>query len=223
MENHINFLVGRYPQSIQRNSLNFNNLIPNTIQAGIPSQLLENRTDVKQAELKLVAAKLDVKVAKARFYPSLGISAGIGFEAFDPSYLIKTPQSLLYSLAGDLVAPLINRNAIKAAYYSANAMQIQAVYNYERTLLNAYIEVANQLSMINNLDNTYSLKVQEVQALTQSVTISNSLFRSARANYMEVLLTQRDALESRFDLIETKKQQMNAMVNIYHALGGGWN
>lgn len=223
MENHLNFLVGRYPQPIQRDSQNFNNLIPIAIQAGIPSQLLENRTDVKQAELKLAAARLDVKVAKARFYPSLAISAGIGFRAFDPSYLLKTPESLLYTLAGDLTAPLINRNAIKAAYYSANAMQIQAVYNYERTLINAYIEVANQLSMINNLGNTFDLKTQEVQALTQSVTISNNLFRSARADYMEVLLTQRDALESRFDLIETKKQQMNAMVNIYHALGGGWN
>lgn len=223
MENYLNFLVGRYPQQIPRDSKNFNSLIPNTVQAGIPSQLLENRTDVKQAELKLVAAKLDVKVAKARFYPSLGISAGIGFQAFNPSYLIKAPQSLLYSLAGDLTAPLINRNAIKAAYYNANAMQIQAVYNYERTLLNAYIEVANQLSMISNLESTYDLKEQEVQTLIRSITISNNLFRSARADYMEVLLTQRDALESRLELIETKKQQMNAMVNIYHALGGGWN
>jgi outer membrane protein, multidrug efflux system len=223
MENYLNFLVGRYPQPIPRDSKDFNNLIPNTVQAGIPSQLLENRTDVKQAELKLVAAKLDVKVAKARFYPSLGISAGIGFQAFNPSYLIKAPQSLLYSLAGDLTAPLVNRNAIKAAYYNANAMQIQAVYNYERTLLNAYIEVANQLSMISNLESTYDLKQQEVQTLMRSITISNNLFRSARADYMEVLLTQRDALESRLELIETKKQQMNAMVNIYHALGGGWN
>ncbi len=222
MENYLNYLVGRFPQAIQRDSQNFNNLIPNIIQAGIPTQLLENRTDVKQAELKLIAAKLDVKVAKAKFYPSIGISAGIGFQAFNPTYLIKAPQSLLYSLAGDLAAPLINRNAIKAAYYSANAMQIQAVYNYEKTLLNAYIEVATQLSMIDNLRNTYELKAQEVQALTQSVIISTNLFRSARADYMEVLLTQRDALESRFDLIETKKQQMNAMVNIYHALGGGW-
>ena len=72
------------------------------------------------------------------------------------------------------------------------------------------------------MENTYNLKVQEVEALTQSIDISNNLFRSARADYMEVLLTQRDALESRFDLIETKKRQMNAIVNIYKALGGGW-
>lgn len=221
-ENRINFLVGRYPQPIQRNSENFTSLVPATMYAGIPSQLLENRPDIRQAELELAAAKLDVKVAKANFYPSVGITAGIGLQAFDPSYLLKTPQSMLFSLAGDLAAPLINRNAIKAMYYSANARQIQAVYNYERTLLNAYIEVANQLSNINNLATSYDLKAQEVQALTQSITISNNLFRSARADYMEVLLTQRDALESKFELIETKMQQMNAMVNIYRALGGGW-
>jgi len=223
IENHINFLVGRFPQPILRDAATFVTLIPNTIRVGIPSQLLENRPDVKQAEMNLAAARLDVKVAKARFYPSLGISAGIGFQAFNPTYLVKTPESLIYSLAGDLAAPLVNRNAIKAAYYNANAMQIRAVYNYERTLLNAYVEVANQLAMISNMASTYNLKEQEVQALTQSIDISNNLFRAARADYMEVLLTQRDALESRFELIETKKRQMNAMVNIYQALGGGWN
>ncbi|QMU28674.1 TolC family protein [Adhaeribacter radiodurans] len=221
-ENRINFLVGRYPQPIQRNNQAFDNLIPQTIQAGIPAQLLSNRPDIKQAELELVAAKLDVKVAKAMFYPSLGISAGIGYQAFNPSFLLK-PESLLYTLAGDLAAPLVNRNAIKSVYNSANAKQIQAVYNYERTILNANIEVINQLAKINNLGKFYDLKSQEVEALNQSIDISNILFTSARADYMEVLLTQRDALESRFDLVETKMQQLNAMVNIYRALGGGWN
>ncbi|UGU15301.1 TolC family protein [Sinomicrobium kalidii] len=222
-ENRINFLVGRYPQHVRRDPDAFDNLIPDDIHSGLPSQLLENRPDVKQAELELAAAKLDIKVAKARFYPSLGISANIGYRAFNPKYLLNTPESLLYSLTGDLTAPLINRNAIKAAYYNANAKQIQAVYNYERTILNAYIEVANQLSKIGNLEKSYTLKSKEVDALTASIAISNILFKSARADYMEVLLTQRDALESRFELVETKMQQMNAMVNMYRALGGGWN
>jgi NodT family efflux transporter outer membrane factor (OMF) lipoprotein len=221
-ENRINFLVGRYPQPVQRDYLTFNDLVPNTIQAGIPAQLLANRPDIRQAEMKLAAANLDVQVAKARFYPSVGISAGMGFQAFNPSYLIKTPASLLYSFAGDLTAPLINRNAIKAAYYSANAQQIQAVYHYEQTILSAYVEVANQLSMISNLGKSYDLKSRQVQALTESIDVANVLFRSARADYMEVLLTQREALESKFELIETKKQQMNAVVNMYQALGGGW-
>ncbi|WP_177735244.1 TolC family protein [Flavobacterium inviolabile] len=221
-ENRINFLVGRFPQPVERSSVTFSNLTPAVTHAGLPSQLLENRPDVKQAELELAAAKLDVKVAKARFYPSLGISAGIGYQAFNPSYLIK-PESLLYSLAGDIAAPLINRNAIKATYYTANAKQIQAVYNYERTILNAYVEVANQLAKIQNTEKMFDLKSKQVEALNQSIEISNDLFGSARADYMEVLMTQRDALESKFELIETKMKQMNAMVNIYRALGGGWN
>ena len=222
-ENRINFLVGRFPQKVERSTTPLIEMVPNVIHAGIPAQLLDNRPDVKQAEMELAATKLDIKVAKARFYPSLGISAGIGLRAFDAKYLVTTPESLLYSLAGDLVAPLINRNAIKASYNTANAKQIQAVYNYEKTILNAYIEVANQLAKIDNMKQMYELKTQQVDALNTSVTISNDLFRSARADYMEVLLTQRDALESKFDLIEAKMKQMNAMVSIYHALGGGWN
>lgn len=222
-ENRINFLLGRYPQPIQRNDQSLTTVVPQMVHAGVPSRLLELRPDVRRAEQELAAAKLDVKVARAQFYPSLGISASIGYQAFNPSYLLKTPESLLYSLAGEMVGPLINRNGIKANYYMANARQTQAVYNYERILLNAYFEVANQVSKIGNLEKSYEMKDKEVQALTASISISNDLFRSARADYMEVLMTQRDALESKLELIETRKQQMTAVVNIYQALGGGWN
>ena len=222
-ENRINFLVGRFPQPVLRNSQSFIDLVADTIHIGIPSQLLDNRPDIKQAEKELAATKLDVRAAKASFYPTLMITAGLGYRAFNPQFLIQTPQSLLYSIAGGLVAPLINRSAIKANYYSANSKQIQAVYNYERTILKAHIEVVNQLSNMSNLKKSYDLKVKQVEALTQSIDISTVLFKSARADYMEVLLTQRDALESKFELVETKKQQMNARVNIYKALGGGWN
>jgi outer membrane protein, multidrug efflux system len=221
-ENRINFLLGRFPQPIPRNDQALDNVMPDNMHTGIPSQLLANRPDIKQAELDLAASKLDVQVAKAQFYPSLGISAGVGYNAFNPTYLFRTPESILYSLAGELVAPLVNRNAIKATYLNANAKQIQAVYNYERTIINAYVEVANQVSKMDNLQKSYDLKLKQVDALTQSITISNDLFRSARADYMEVLLTQRDALESKFELIETRKEQMKARVNIYQALGGGW-
>lgn len=221
-ENRINYLLGRYPQPVSRSSISLSDLLPQSLYSGIPSQLLSNRPDILQAEQELVAAKLDVKVARAAFYPSLGISAGLGYRAFNPAYLFKSPESLLYSLAGDLAAPLINRNAIKATYYNANAKQLQAVYNYERTVINACMEVTNQLANVSNLANSYKLKAQQVEALSASVEISNNLFRSARADYMEVLLTQRDALEAKFELIETQRQQMNAVVNIYRALGGGW-
>ncbi|KIA97094.1 RND transporter [Flavobacterium sp. KMS] len=221
-ENKINFLLARYPQEIKRDNSNFLALLPSSVSSGIPSQLLANRPDVKQAELELVAAKLDVKVARAEFYPSLDISAAIGVQAFKPSYLFTMPESLLYSLAGDLAAPLINRNAIKAEFASANARQLQALYNYDRTVLNAYLEVSNQLSKIDNLQKGYDLKSQQVDALNKSIDISNDLFKSARIDYFEVLMTQRDALEAKLELIDTKKEQLNAAVYIYKDLGGGW-
>jgi outer membrane protein TolC len=197
-------------------------LVPATVKTGISSQLLNNRPDILQAEHELAAAKLDVQVARKEFYPSLDISAAFGLQAFKPSYLFRLPESLLYNLAGDLTAPLLNKNAIKAEFNSANSRQVQAIYNYERTLLNAFTEVSTQLSNIDNLEKGYFYKNQEVIALNKSIDVSNELFKSARADYLEVLMTQRDVLDAKLELIETKKQQLNDVVNVYKALGGGW-
>ncbi len=223
VENRINFLIGRSPQHVDRTSDLFIETQIDTLYAGIPSQLLQNRPDVRQAEFELAAAKLDTKAAKANFYPQFTIKAGLGLEAFDTKYLTSTPESMLYSVMGDMVAPLINRNAIKAQYKNATDRQLQAVFEYEKAILNAYIEVANQLSNIDNLKKSYELKEGQVQALTESIDLSTRLFQSARVEYIEVLLAQREALESRMELVETKKDQMLAQVNMYRALGGGWN
>ena len=222
VENRITFLTGGLSDSIHRSSESFNTIEIDSIRAGVPSQLLANRPDIRRAEFELAASKLDVKVAKANFYPSIGIKAGVGFQAFDPSFLFN-PYSLLFNLAGDLVAPLVNRKAIKATYNSANSKQIQAIYNYEQTILNAYVDVLNQMSKLDNYSKSFETKNQEVELLMESVDIANSLFYSARADYGEVLLTQREALESKVELIEIKMKQLNAKVNIYRALGGGWN
>jgi outer membrane protein, multidrug efflux system len=220
-ESRLSFLTGGFPNGIPRNSSVFNTIQVDSVNVGIPSQLLANRPDIRQAELELAAAKLDIKVARANFYPSFRIESGIGFQAFKPQYLIN-PESILFNLAGDLVAPLVNRNAIKAQYYSATARQVQSVYDYERTILNAYVDVVNQLSSVQNFSRSYETKSQEVEILMQSITIANSLFRSARADYLEVLLTQREALESKMQLVEIRQRQMSAKVNVYKALGGGW-
>lgn len=221
-ENRINFLLGRFPQEIKRDKTEFLSLQPANVNSGIPSQLLANRPDIKQAELELAAAKLDVKVARAEFYPSLDISAGFGTQAFKTAYLTQFPESMLYSLVGDIAGPLINRNAIKAEFKNANARQLQALYNYERTILNAYLEVATQLSKITNLDKSYDLKTKQVESLNKSIAISNDLFKSARVDYFEVLMTQRDALETKLELVDVKKELLNSRVQIYKQLGGGW-
>ncbi len=221
-ENRINFLLGRFPQPVARDSQAFKGPLPSAARAGIPAKLLEERPDVRAAELALVAARLDVKSAKAAFYPALSIEAGVGYESFNIQHLVATPASLLYNLAGNLTAPLLNRKAIKAQYFSANARQLQAVFNYERTVLQAFTEVVNKLAMIHNLEQSYGLQARQVATLTQAIEVSNVLFQSARADYMEVLLTRRDSLDAEMELIETKSRQMRAMVDVYQALGGGW-
>ena len=221
-ENRINFLLARYPQPIPLNQADFLTLPPARVNSGIPSQLMAGRPDIRQAELELAAAKLDVKVARAEFYPSFSISATLGLQSFKPGYLFTFPASILYSLAGEIAGPLINRNAIKAEFRNANARQLQALYNYEKVILNAYLEVSNQLSGISNLQKSYNLKSEQVDALNQSISISNDLFRSARADYLEVLMTQRDALEAKLELIDTKQKQLTATTHVYRDLGGGW-
>lgn len=222
VENRINFLVGRFPQKVKRNSTTFDAATPATVATGLPADLLENRPDVKAAELRLEAAKLDTKSAKARFYPSLRLDAGVGYESFNLTHLVDTPQSLAYNLAGNLLAPLLNRAAIKADYRSANARQVQAVFDYERTILQAYTDVLNQLTAMSNLNQRYEQLSQQVASLESAIEISNTLYQSAHADYSEVLLTRRDSLEAQMDLIETKKAQLQALVAVYQALGGGW-
>ncbi len=221
-ENRINALMGRLPQPIQREKSSFLTLVPTSVKEGIPSQLLLNRPDVKQAELELEAAKLDVKVARSKFYPSLDISASYGLNAFKPSYLTTTPESIVYSIVGNLVAPLINRSAIKAEFSSANAHQLQVLYEYDKRILNAYIDVTNQMSKIKNIQKVFDYKFKEKETLVQSVEIANELFKSSKADYLEVLLTQRDAMDAKMELIDVKAQQLNAVVDIYKSLGGGW-
>ncbi|TWT51141.1 Toluene efflux pump outer membrane protein TtgI precursor [Rubripirellula amarantea] len=221
VENRINFLAGRYPQPVDRIPVEFIDLNLNTLGAGVPSELLQYRADIREAERQVAAAGLDVKVARARFYPSLSLTAGLGWNAFSTGYLFRTPESLVYGMAGELVGPLINRRAIQADYRTANAEQLQAIYNYQQTVLEAHIEVVNQISKVENYRRSVEDKKRQLESLQASVDAANKLFQNARAEYVEVLLAQREMMEAKMDLIDTKQEQLSAIVNAYQALGGG--
>lgn len=221
-ENKLHFLSGQFPKTILRDKTKFNTVDTNPISLGIPSQLLKNRPDIRKAELELVASKCDVKSAKAAFYPSFTITGSVGYQAFETALLFQSPESLAYTILGGLSAPLLNRSAIKAQFNTAKANQTEALLNYQKTILNGYIEVANELSNLNNLKQLYELKNKEVSCYTLSTAIANDLFKFGRATYLEVLMTQRTALESKIELITTKKLQHQAAINLYKALGGGW-
>lgn len=221
-ENKINFLLGRYPQPIQRVKEVLFKEIPQQISSGVPSQLLANRPDVREAELQIEASKFDLKAAKAAFYPNFNITASFGFQAFNPEFLFMSPASIAYSVMGTLVAPLINRNSLEARFNTAKANQLTAMYNYQKTILTAYVEVANELSNIQNLQQINALKKKQSDVLKQSVDASNELFKYARASYLEVLIAQQSALQSNLELIDVIKRQRLSTINIYKALGGGW-
>jgi outer membrane protein TolC len=227
VENRINFLAGRFPQPVARMSEKsieeFIDLNIHTLSVGVPAQLLQDRPDIRRAERELAAAGLDVKVARKNFYPHGLLNAGVGYEAFNPRYLIITPEALAAQVVGNMLVPFINRKAIKADYFTANARQLQAIYNYQRVVLNAFAEVVNRMSKVQNYLTSIDIKREQVKALEAAVEDAMSLYQAARleVKYIDVLLAQRDLWEARRVLIDTKREQLSAIVNTYQALGGG--
>lgn len=222
-ENRLNGLVGRFPQPIDRSSDRFLEAPLPPMQAGLPVELLTRRPDIRAAELDLAAAKLDVKAARAAFFPRLAIDARFGIEAFNPAKLVQFPAALLYDTAANLLAPLFNRAEIKADYYAANARQMQTVLQYEQAVVLAVVDVANQVAAIDNTDQAFDRRTHQVEQLSLAIETSNQLFAAARADFLEVLTTRSEALEAQIDLIETRERQWAARVDLYRALGGGWD
>lgn len=222
-ENRLKFLSGIYDEGpIARNSDQFMTLPVHELQTGVPAQLLENRTDIRQAEAAIKAAKLDLKSVKAQLYPNLTITAGTGFSGFNPQLLFQAPQSLLWNAMGNFTFPLINRRGIIARIRIADAYQTQTVLTYEQTLLKAYTDVLNQVSNIKNMQQAFDKKKREVVLLEESIGTANMLFKYAKATYIEVLLVQEEKLNAEKELVAVKMELVGAKVNLYRALGGGW-
>jgi NodT family efflux transporter outer membrane factor (OMF) lipoprotein len=220
-ENNLNLLLGRYPANIQRDKSSFLSTNLQKVMTGIPSELLTNRADIRQAEHELAAAKWNVDAARKEFLPSLNISASLGLDAFNPAYLTRLPKSLAFSVLGGLAGPLINKKAIQANFQTADAQQVEALYEYDKTLLTAYSEVCTLMSKIKNLDQYYQLKEEESNKLDHSIGIARQLYMNSRCTYLDVLMDERDALDAKMELLEAKEQQLSSMVDVYRSLGGG--
>ena len=219
-ENRVNFLANRYPQRVERASDSFFDQNINTLGLGVPSQLLQNRPDVRQAERELAASGLDVQVARANFFPQLILSGGVGLQAFNLSFLFE-PQAVVGNLAAGFVGPLVNRRAIRAEYLTNSARQRQAVYSYQRIILNAFTEVINRIASVQNFSNSVAIKRQQLDSLQNAVRVATDLYLLARLEYLDVLTVQRDLRDARMALIDAKMEQLIAIVNTYQALGGG--
>ncbi|WP_031526238.1 efflux transporter outer membrane subunit [Dyadobacter crusticola] len=219
-ENNLNLLLGRFPQSIVRGNA-LDQVFPETISAGIPATMLRRRPDIQQAQLDLLANYSEQQAAQLAFLPSLNITAFLGYSAFKSS-LLFAPGSLAYSALGGLAAPLVNRKALKAGQRRAEAASREALLAYNKSVLTGFQEVSTSLKKIENTRKISDLKKQEVEVLQQSITTSKDLFQTGYASYLEVITTQRSALEAELSLTNVQKEQFLALIELYRSLGGGW-
>ena len=214
-ENNLNLLLGRLPQPIARAKSDFLQLpMPATAHA-LSTQLLLQRPDVVQAEHALEAAKWDVETARKEFLPSFNLSAAVGLNAFNPKYLVKLPESLIFSALGSLTAPLINKKAIQANFSQADALQIEALYNYDKALMTAYVEMSTLQSKITNLKQLRQFKQKQDEALMRAVSAAQKLYLNNRATYLEVIDSERGQLDCKMELIDTKLQQLSTLIDMY--------
>jgi outer membrane protein, multidrug efflux system len=220
-ENYLNFLSGTYTKDIKRNKSLYITTLPVNVAVGLPSSLLDNRPDIREASFQVLAANVSLVAAKKAFYPRLNISGKAGIQSFNPNFVFS-PQSFAYSVLGGLVAPLVNMSAIRTDLKVSKAQQIEAVVTYQKAILNGYLEVNNQVSNIKNLESQYELKNKEVALLNKAIETVSELYLRGRASYLEILYTRKTALQSSLELIEIKKRQFDASIAIYKALGGGW-
>lgn len=221
VENQLNLLLGRYPQPIARGRLIQDQAIPSSVKAGISAQLLRRRPDIRQAELELEAAHIDIAVARAQFLPSLILTPYMGLNSFRVAYLF-TPVSLATGMLSGLSTPVFNRRYLKANLIVSESQARAALYGYQKAILTGFSEVNTSLRGLENYKRVAELQAQEVSVLKQSVASSNELFRGGYAAYLEVITAQRNVLDAQLALINTKQAQFHTLIDLYRALGGGW-
>ena len=221
-ENDLNIILGRFKEPIGITNASFLDETITKVNIGTHKDLLVNRPDIKQAEYELLASKCDVIAAQKAFLPSLNIGGQMGFQAYKSSLIFSTPESWIYQFVGSLTTPLWNKSAIKNHFNIVRLEQINAYLNYQKKIIVAFQEVDSEANQLVNLDQLFQNKKKEVNLLNESILISNELFKSGKANYMEVLMAQRSAFTAKIELIETKKRQFQSKVFLYKILGGGW-
>ncbi|MGV3697496.1 TolC family protein [Flavobacterium sp.] len=221
-ENAISVLSGTFPEAKERSSSLNSILVSEKLSAGIPAQLLNKRPDVKSAELALQAANAKVGIARAYFYPSLNITAAGGVNSFESSNWFTIPASLFGNVVGGLTAPLLNGKKIRTQFEVAKAERDQAAIQFRQTILVAVGEVSGSLVKIEKLKAQYAIADERVATLKKAVNNASLLFKNGMANYIEVITAQGNLLQAELELASLKKDRLSANVELYRALGGGW-
>lgn len=221
LENQLNLLLGKFPGQIPRGDSINRQPVPAMVQAGIPSQLLMQRPDIREAELLLEASKANTTAVRKAFLPSLVLTPYLAFSAFKLP-LLFADGSLTYGLLGGLTQPIFNRNQLKSNFNIATAEQQIAFNNYQQNILQAFQEVMNSLQSIEQYRKIVTVNQTEVQMLSDAVVTSNDLYKSGYASYLEVITAQKGVLDAELNKTLSQKEMQLSLLNLYRSLGGGW-
>jgi multidrug efflux system outer membrane protein len=220
-ENQISTLLGRPPGDVARGgSLSPEQLVP-TVPVGLPSQLLERRPDIQQAEQALVAANAEVGVAVASFFPKLGLTSLYGGQSAELENVVKHGANV-WAIAGSLAGPLFQGGRLLGNYRAQSAAFDDAAERYEQTTVQAFAEVSDAIVARDRLARVRADLDATVTALQESVRLSLQRYTDGIANYFEVLEAQQQLFPAELALVRVQADELVAVVTLYRALGGGW-
>jgi NodT family efflux transporter outer membrane factor (OMF) lipoprotein len=218
-ENSFSSLLGIVPMTIRRGHLNEQNF-PLELSQGVPAQLLSRRPDVKEAEMALAQAFYSTAQARSAFYPKLNLSGALGWTAAGKSF---DPSSFFTNLAASLTQPVFNKRALKANLKKSEAQQKEALYKFRQSILDAGVEVNNALVQWQTAQEMQITDHQQVVHLQAAVWNTRLLMKHGLTNYLEVLTAQKTLLQAELAEASDKFAQIQGVINLYHALGGGYD
>lgn len=218
-ENTLSLLLRQAPQKISRGTLDEQQL-PAELKTGVPVQLLSNRPDVKSAEMALAGTFYNTNQARAAFYPQLSISGTFGWTNQAGSVIVN-PAKMIASAVASLTQPLFYRGANIARLKIAKAQQEEALLSFEQSILNAGAEVSDALNLYQTAESKLVERQKQIKSLEKSVEYTQELLTLGTSTYLEVLTAQQSLLSAQLSGISDQFQRIQAVVNLYHALGGG--
>lgn len=218
-ENSLAVLLAKAPQPIDRSTLD-EQVMPEELTAGVPMQLLENRPDVKMAEMTLAAAYYTTNSARAAFYPGLNITGTAGWTN-SAGIAVLNPGKLILNAVASLAQPIFNNGKLIANLKVSKAEEKIAQMNYQQTILEAGKEVSDALFLYDTQNKKLVEDRGQVDQLDKAVTYTKALFQSGDATYLEILTAQQNLLSAQLSEVSDNFQRMQAVINLYSALGGG--
>ena len=221
-ENEIRILCGQLPTPVTRTHSLQDIEMPDKLFTGLPAELLSHRPDVRAAEMALVAANANVGIAQAYLYPSFNLSATGGINAFKAGKWFTVPASLFGSGIAAIAQPVLQHRQLKTNFEVAKTQRDEAVISFRQSVLNAVGEVSNAMVQSDKLKTEQQIALQQVDTLHKAIFNAQLLFRSGLADYLEVISAQSNLLNAELNLAAIQRRELNAKLELYRALGGGW-